>query len=58
MCVYVCVCEKYTYKNKTPPREKYADVACGELKNTVPRMIAWNIKELTQQNSVKEKADS
>ena len=29
-----------TYKNKTPPREKNADVESGTFKKTVPIMIA------------------
>ena len=34
------------YKKRTPPREKKAAVVSGVLKNTVPIITPWIMKEL------------
>jgi len=38
--------EDATYKNSTPPREKYPCVACGMLIKTLPIIKAWKTNEL------------
>jgi len=41
-----------TYKNKTPPREKKAEVETGVLKKTVPMIIPWKMYELKVETAV------
>jgi hypothetical protein len=41
-----------TYKKRTPPREKKADVLSGILKKREPMMIAWKTKELKERVSL------
>jgi hypothetical protein len=47
-----------TYKNRMPPREKYADVSSLSRKKTEPLMRAWTMKVLGSHSSVAmEKVD-
>jgi hypothetical protein len=41
-----------TYKKRTPPREKYADVSSFNWKKTEPLMRAWTTKVLQDLGSV------